>query len=111
MKEDIIIPQMGESITEAIIGTILKPSGSAVDEGDEIIELETEKVAQILYASTRGVVSWSVNEGDEVAVGARIGAIDTEAVPSPQAEGAPQKKEEIPKIEGLVKGWARVRQE
>jgi 2-oxoglutarate dehydrogenase E2 component (dihydrolipoamide succinyltransferase) len=78
MKQEIKIPQMGESITEATIGAILKPEGSAVRESDEIVELETEKVNQVLYAPLSGVVSWSVKVGDTVKIGDVIGSVDSE---------------------------------
>lgn len=94
MKEEIKVPSMGESITEAEVGSILKPSGSAVKEEEEIIELETEKVNQVLYASTAGTITWNVNEGDTVKIGEVLGVIDSEgekAVPSEE-----EKKEEIP---------------
>ena len=48
MKQEIKVPAMGESISEAIIGNILKPSGSGVAEGNELIELETDKATFLL---------------------------------------------------------------
>lgn len=89
MKEEIKVPTMGESITEAEIGSILKPSGSAVQEEDEIIELETEKVNQVLYAPFAGTVVWNVSEGDTVKIGDVLGVIDSEG-----AEAASEGKEE-----------------
>lgn len=87
MKKEIEIPTMGESISSAVIGVILKPSGTFVEEGEEIIELETEKVNQVLYASTKGIVQWQVKEEDTVSVGQVIGFIDTEATaPSKETE-------------------------
>ena len=56
---------------------------------EELIELETEKVNQVLYAPAAGVVTWSVNEGDTLKIGDVIGSIDTEGAPAPVAE-APQ---------------------
>lgn len=87
MKEEIKIPQMGESITEASIAAILKPSGSLVEEGDEIIELETEKVNQVLYAPARGMLSLTVTEGEVVHIGDQIGFIDKKGEPeAPEAK-------------------------
>lgn len=86
MKEEIKVPAMGESITEAVIGNFLKISGSYVEKEDEIIELETEKVNQVLYASISGTVNWSVKEGDTVKIGAILGTIDSEGKPSAQLE-------------------------
>jgi 2-oxoglutarate dehydrogenase E2 component (dihydrolipoamide succinyltransferase) len=96
MKEEIKIPAMGESVTEATIGRILKESGASAQEGDEIIELETEKVNQVLYAPIAGVVSWKVKEGDNVKIGDVIGLIDSESRAKVEEKPAPAaaKKEE-----------------
>lgn len=77
-KEEIVIPRMGESITEATIGTIIKPTGSFVNVDEEILELETEKVNQVLYAPAKGVVQLNVNPQDVVKIGQKIGYVDTE---------------------------------
>ncbi len=78
MKVEIKIPKMGESIVEATIGSILKPSGSSVKEGDELLEIETEKVNQVLTAPASGTIELSVNTGDTVKIDQVIGSIDTE---------------------------------
>lgn len=83
MKIEIKIPKMGESIVEATIGQILKPSGSMVQEGEEILEIETEKVNQVLSAPTAGKVELRVKSGDTVKVDQVIGSID------PEVKGAP----------------------
>jgi 2-oxoglutarate dehydrogenase E2 component (dihydrolipoamide succinyltransferase) len=82
MKYEIKIPAMGESITEATIGTILKPSGSSVNVDDELLELETDKVNQVLYAPQPGVVTYSVSPEEKVAIGQIIGYIDSAAAPT-----------------------------
>lgn len=109
MKEEIRIPQMGESITEATIGSLLKPSGSHVQEGEEIVELETEKVNQVLYAPKTGILELSISEGATVKVGDLIGTLEpkegekppsppkAEKEPTPPPAPAP-KKEEKPSL-------------
>ena len=92
MRQEIKIPQMGESVTEATIGSILKSGGSSVQEGDELIELETEKVNQVLYAPCAGVVSWSVKSGDTVKIGDSIGFVDSSAAAAPPSNPAPEPK-------------------
>lgn len=113
MKVEIKIPSVGESVTEATIAQILKASGSPVEKEDEIIELETDKVNQVVYAPVAGVVTINVKEGDSVQVGQVVGTIDSDAkaeasateqketTPSPQEEAPkeekkPEKKEEAP---------------
>src|SRR6516225_9971013 len=85
MKQEIRVPRMGESITEATIGAIMKPSGSHVKADEEILELETEKVNQVLYAPAEGILELTVQPGDKVQINQTVGTVDSEgkAPPSP----------------------------
>ena len=83
---------MGESVVEATIGAILKPSGSLVKMDEEILELETDKVNQVLYAPSAGKINLTIHTGDVVKVGQVIGTVDTEA----KGEAAPEKPKEQP---------------
>lgn len=77
MKSEIKIPAMGESITDATIGTILKPAGAIVSRDEEILELETDKVNQVLHAPQSGLLYFSVKQGDTVQIGQVIGYVET----------------------------------
>lgn len=77
MKQEIKVPAMGESISEAVIGNIIKPTGSFVEAEDELLELETDKVNQVLYAPAAGVVTWAVQPEETVKIGQVIGSIET----------------------------------
>lgn len=92
MKNDISIPKMGESISQATIGQIFKPSGSFVNQDDEILELETDKVNQVLFAPASGKVELTIKTGDEVTIDQVIGSVDSEA----QNEQAPKTVVEEP---------------
>ncbi|MGB7978996.1 MAG: dihydrolipoyllysine-residue succinyltransferase [Chlamydiales bacterium] len=96
MKIEIKIPKMGESIATATIGAILKPSGSVVQEGEEILEIETEKVNQVLSAPASGTLNLSVISGDTVKIDQVIGTVEAGAVtqPTPKKEAAPARKTE-----------------
>ena len=98
MKVEIKVPAMGESVSEAKVSNILKPTGSAVKEDEEIIELETEKVNQVLYAPKSGVITIQVQVDQTVKIGQVIGFIDTQAAakeaPSEPAQ-KPQHEEKI----------------
>lgn len=101
MQHEIKIPSMGESISEVTIGNILKPSGSYVKADEEILELETDKVNQVLYAPAAGVISLKVKENDVVKIGDVIGNVDGEATapkeePKAAAPAAPAKAEPMP---------------
>ena len=80
MKSEIRIPSVGESIVEAQIGKIFKQSGSLVKTDEEILELETEKVNQVVYAPTSGQLQLSVKTGDTVKVGQVVGSVDASVV-------------------------------
>lgn len=89
MKIEVKVPGMGESISEATIGTILATSGSAVKMDSEILELETDKVNQVLYAPQTGLLSLSVKAGDTVLIGQVIGTIETESAAGLAVESQP----------------------
>lgn len=82
MKREITVPPMGESVTEATVANILTPSGSYVAQDQEILELETDKVNQVLYSPKSGVIQFQVKVGQSVKIGEVIGDVDTEGNPS-----------------------------
>ncbi len=91
MAEDVKVPQLGESITEATIGRWFKQKGEAVKQDEPIAELETDKVAMEVNAPSAGVLTELLaGEGDTVEVGAVIARID----PSAEASAGPAKTEE-----------------
>jgi 2-oxoglutarate dehydrogenase E2 component (dihydrolipoamide succinyltransferase) len=107
-KKEIKIPSLGESITSCTIGRFLKENGAFVKEGEEIVELETDKVNQELYASSNGVISWQVKEGDNATINQVIGFIDMDATPPERSEVKKEnalmpKSEEGPKEEKISK--------
>lgn len=89
MKTEIKIPAMGESISEATVGAILKPSGSHVSIDDEILELETDKVNQMLYASQPGIVTITVKPEELVKIGQVIGFINSDTQTAAQPDSLP----------------------
>lgn len=98
MKVEIKVPAMGESISEATIGNILKKSGSKVSMDDEVLELETDKVNQVLYAPQSGILNLMVAPDQTVKIGEVIGHIDTEgaaAEPAPKKEKPPKEEKRI----------------
>ncbi len=78
MKAEIKVPVMGESVTEATISVFLAQPNSYVTSGQEILELETDKVNQVLYAPAAGTLSLTVQVGSVVKVGDVIGSVDTD---------------------------------
>lgn len=89
--EDIVIPALGESITEATIGSWMKQVGDAVAVDEPIVEVETDKVAMEVPSKVAGVIKeLVVAEGDTVEIGAIVARIDTEgkATSKPTAPAA-----------------------
>jgi 2-oxoglutarate dehydrogenase E2 component (dihydrolipoamide succinyltransferase) len=78
---DIIIPELGESITEGTISSWMKKAGDAVKKGDLLLELETDKVNLELNAQSDGVLD-KINKqaGETVKVGESVGTIAAAAV-------------------------------
>ena len=95
MSEKIVVPVLGESITEATVAKWLKNPGDAVEADEPIVELETDKVNLEVPSPISGVLT-EINsqDGSVVEVGALLGSVsaDSEAVKS-----TPIKKEEIKK--------------
>lgn len=96
MKSEIKVPPLGESVTEACVSAILKGSGEAVATDDEIIELETDKVNQVLYAPTDGTLTLSVALDDMVKIGDVIGFVDSNGSAAKQPARKEEKKEKEP---------------
>lgn len=98
MKIDVKVPSVGESITQAVVANLIAPTGASVNKDDEILELETDKVNQVVYAPEAGVITWSVAVDATVSVGDTLGTLDTEgagsAAVSPPKDEAPPKAEE-----------------
>ena len=98
MKVDIQVPSAGESVTEAVVAAIMKESGTFVNKEEEVLELETDKVNQVLYAPESGTVHLTVSVDDVVTPNQVIGYIDTEGkeeATAPKEEKAPEPKPSI----------------
>ncbi len=79
MKVDMIMPKMGESITEGTILRWLKKEGDRVERDEVILEISTDKVDSEIPSPTSGVLKKILaQEGDTVEVGSVIAEIETE---------------------------------
>ena len=93
MATDVIVPTLGESITEASVGQWLKQPGEAVAADEPIVALETDKVAVEVPSPVAGVMGEQYfKAGDTVTVGALIARIlegGAAAAPAPAPAAAP----------------------
>ena len=72
----IVVPTLGESVTEATVAQWLKKEGETVKADEPIVELETDKVTLEVNAPSDGVISKIiVGEGQNVGVGALLGEL------------------------------------
>ena len=105
MSEKIVVPVLGESITEATVAKWLKNAGDTVEADEPIVELETDKVNLEVPSPISGVLT-EINsqDGSVVEVGALLGSVSEEggavkSVPKNQKE---IKQEEIVPAESNV---------
>lgn len=76
MSQKILVPTLGESVTEATVAKWLKVKGDKVISDEPLVELETDKVNVEVPAPSNGVLETiSVEEGETVNVGALLGII------------------------------------
>ncbi len=93
MTVEIMVPTLGESITEATVSQWYKQVGDSVDVDEPILELETDKVTVEVPAPSAGVLTEIlVADGVNVEVGAILGSIaeGAAAAPKPAAPPAPE---------------------
>ena len=91
---DIVVPTLGESVSEATVAKWLKKAGDSVRKDETLVELETDKVSVEVSAPEAGVLSEIVaGEGATVSIGALLGRMG--GVAAQPAQAAP--KAEAPK--------------
>ena len=79
MPNQILVPSLGESITEATVSKWFKQVGESVDSDEPLVELETDKVNIEVPSPLSGTLtSIKVKEGDVAAVGALLGIVKDE---------------------------------
>ena len=76
MSEKIIVPALGESVTEATVSKWLKTVGEEVNSDEPLVELETDKVNVEVPSPSDGILEKiSVKEGTTVEVGTLLGSV------------------------------------
>ena len=97
MSEKILVPVLGESITEATVVKWLKSKGEMVAIDEPIVELETDKVNLEVPAPVNGVLSEiNAQNGQVVEVGGILGSV-TSGKYDTSKEDVPQQKQKIEK--------------
>ena len=96
MSENILVPVLGESVTEATVARWLKKEGEKVSADEPVVELETDKVNLEVPSPVSGVIS-KINskDGDNVEVGSILGIVSSGSNDQPEKL---QKIEKIPPV-------------
>lgn len=76
---EVVMPQMGESITEGTVSKWLKAVGDTIEKDEPLLEISTDKVdAEVPSPSAGKLLAINVNEGETVEVGAVVGLVGAE---------------------------------
>ena len=103
MSVNVIIPSLGESVTEATIATWEKQSGDYVAVDDILCQVDSDKATIDLRAEEAGILEITVPEGETLAIGDTIARIDTDAkAPEQPAEKPAEKSEKNQPFKWLV---------
>ncbi len=101
MSEKIIVPTLGESVTEATVSKWLKSVGEKVGSDEPLVELETDKVNVEVPSPSSGILEKiAVKEGETVEVGALLGSVGA-SLEKPKDEEV--KKTYTPPIKKIIK--------
>jgi 2-oxoglutarate dehydrogenase E2 component (dihydrolipoamide succinyltransferase) len=98
MRIEIKVPEVGESVREAVLVQWYKREGETVEKGELLFLIETDKVTLEIAAEATGVLRIIVQEGETVPVGSIVGMLDTEARPA-EAARKEEREREVPEVE------------
>ncbi|MDA7426477.1 2-oxoglutarate dehydrogenase complex dihydrolipoyllysine-residue succinyltransferase [Thalassococcus lentus] len=88
---DVMVPTLGESVSEATVSTWFKKVGDAVAQDEMLCELETDKVSVEVPAPSAGTLANIIaGEGDTVQAGGKLAVISGGSAPAQPAAAAPQ---------------------
>jgi len=101
MSTNIVVPELGESVVEARVAKWLKKQGDAVNAGDPLVELETEKIDLEVSADRAGVLGEiKYTEGADVKVGEILAVLEQ----STNGASAQPTVPEVPKVPEVPRG-------
>ena len=98
MSVSVVMPQLGESVTEGTVTRWLKKEGERVTADEPLLEVSTDKVDTEIPSPASGILRGiAVDEDETVAVGAQLAVIeDSESADAPEPEAAPAAPEAAP---------------
>jgi 2-oxoglutarate dehydrogenase E2 component (dihydrolipoamide succinyltransferase) len=93
MEIEIKIPNVGESVQEAVLVQWYKKDGDPVQKDEPIFVVETDKVTLEIVAEASGILKILISEGQTVAIGAVVGSIDAKEISEAEPEPLPAEEE------------------
>jgi pyruvate dehydrogenase E2 component (dihydrolipoamide acetyltransferase) len=94
---DVVMPQMGVSVSEGTITKWLKQAGEEISADEPLLEISTDKVDTEIPSPATGVVrELLAQEGETVAVGTKIAVIAPDGQPAEESPSAPAAADEVP---------------
>lgn len=110
-KFELIMPKMGESITEATILKWLKKEGDAVNLDEAVLEIATDKVDSEVPSPVAGIIQKILfSEGDVVAVGKAVAVLETEAAVGDSGNKQPIKSADVKPVTSNSKPVTNIQQ-
>ncbi|MCB9763329.1 MAG: 2-oxoglutarate dehydrogenase complex dihydrolipoyllysine-residue succinyltransferase [Alphaproteobacteria bacterium] len=111
MSVDVVIPQVGESITTVFVARWIVPVGQFVAAGEPVLEIDSDKASMEVPAPEGGVVTEHLaEEGDEIEIGAAVARLDPAEGPAEPAEASAQTPAEAPAASGKKQSGPAARQ-
>ncbi len=99
MAKDLLVPTLGESVTEATVSKWLKQVGDSVKADEPVVELETDKVSVSVPSPETGVLSEiKIQAGNTVNVGTVLGSIGAKSAEAAKKESIKASESVKPKI-------------
>src|SRR4029078_7034918 len=95
MSVEVVMPQMGESITEGTVSKWLKKVGERVEKDEAVLEISTDKVdAEVPSPGAGTLLEIAHDEGETVEVGTVLAVIGSESEQPAASSGQPVQKQE-----------------
>ena len=92
---EIKVPEVGESVFEALVARWYRKDGEHVDKDEPVCEIETDKITLEIYAEAAGTLRIRVPEGTTVKIGSTIGVVEEGGAGKPET-GAGSGKPDLP---------------
>lgn len=104
MKIEVRVPEVGESVQEALLSQWYKRDGDTVGKGDVLFVIETDKVTLEIAAEADGVLKVLVPEGATVAVGTVVGTLESQTVGAGDVAEPARAERQSPQEQSILEG-------